>query len=395
MEKKKTATKSSTKAVKATDSAKAKKTVAKTPKTVVKKAVKPAKKVVAAKAPVAKVATKAEVTPVKKPVVKPTFKVEVVKEAAPKKAVEVAQTEDVDAKIVLKPAFDEKGNRNEVEIPSLDKFLNAGAHFGHKSSRWNPKMKPFIYEERNGVHIIDVIQTMKLLKEALKIVQEGSDKGNVLFVGTKGQASTAVKAMAEEVGGFYIDSRWPGGLFTNFDVIKKSLEKLMKMEEKIATGGKGLVKKEELMMRRDIIRLNELYKGIKFMDKLPSLMIVIDSRIEKNAIKEAKIAGVPVIALVDTNCDPTPIKYPIPANDDSIRSIKLFVELFGQAVNGGKKSTSLKALRRDYAAKLEYTRKSYEEEIARKKAMEEAEIEKLKVMRQGSGDGKVVRLVQR
>lgn len=287
---------------------------------------------------------------------------------------------------------EETAPKAEITLPDLTQFLNAGVHFGHKSSRWNPKMRQYIYEERNGVHIIDVIKTMKLLKDALKHVQESSDKGSILIVGTKGQAATAVKTMAEEVGAFYVDNRWPGGLFTNFDVIKKSLEKLMKMEEKIANGAQGLVKKEELMMKRDIARLNDLYSGIKFMDKLPVLMVVIDSRVEKNAIREAKIAGVQVVALMDTNCDPSQATFAIPANDDSIKSIKLFVDLFAQAIKGSRKADSLVALRRDYKAKLEYTRTQFEQEVERKKAMEEAEIERLKTMRAGD-TSKVLRVV--
>lgn len=273
--------------------------------------------------------------------------------------------------------------RAEVEIPELEKFLNAGSHFGHKSSRWNPKMKKFIYTERNGVHIIDIIQTMKLLKETLKNIQDASDKGNVLIVGTKGQAATAIRKMAEEVGAFYIDTRWPGGLFTNFEVIKRSLDKLMTMEETLARGAEDLVKKEQLLMAREVVRLNAVYSGIKFMDRLPSLMIVIDSRMEKNAIKEARTAGVPVVALLDTNCDPDLVDFPIPSNDDSIRSINLFVELFGQAIVGGRKANSLKSLRRDYYAKLDYTKKAYQEEQERRRAMEEAEKERMKALRSG------------
>lgn len=283
-----------------------------------------------------------------------------------------------------KPVVEEKfADRPEIELPELDKFLQAGVHFGHKSSRWHPKMAQYIYDVRGGVHIIDLVKSMKMLKEALKKMQHSSDRGNILIVGTKGQAASLVSDLAQEVGAFYVNKRWPGGLFTNFDVIKRSLDKLMKMEEHLAKGGVGLVKKEQILMERDIARLNNLYSGIKFMDKLPLLVIVIDSKVEKNAIAEAKAAGVPVVALVDTNCDPTQIDYPIPANDDSIRSLKLFVELFGKAIAGGKRADSLKALRQDYVARLEKTITDYKAEVEKKKAMEEADRERLKILRKG------------
>ena len=282
--------------------------------------------------------------------------------------------------------------RAEIVLPELEKFLEAGSHFGHKKSRWNPKMQEYVYAERNGVHIIDLIKTMKLLKTALKEIQHASDRGSILIVGTKGQAASTVKEMAEEVGAFYVNNRWPGGLFTNFEVIKKSLDKLMKMEESLAKGAQDLVKKEQLMLTREVSRLNNLYSGIKFMDKVPALVIVIDSRVEKNAIKEARVAGVPVVALLDTNCDPTLVDFPIPSNDDSIRSIKLFVDLFKQAIEGGRKATSLVALRRDYEARLDMWKKEFEAEEERVAMLKQEEIERLKEMKKGSN---VVRVVSK
>ena len=185
-----------------------------------------------------------------------------------------------------------------------------------------------------------------MLEKALIAIEEASNKGYVLFVGTKGQAATIVQKKADEVGAFYINKRWPGGLFTNFNVLKKGIFNLIKMEESLASGGKDLVKKEILMMEREVERMNKVYEGIKFMDKLPALVIVIDSKVEKNAIAEARIAGIPTVALVDTNCDPDIVDYPIPANDDSLKSINLFVDLFGKAIANGKKSEGLIALRK-------------------------------------------------
>jgi small subunit ribosomal protein S2 len=270
-----------------------------------------------------------------------------------------------------------------VEIPELLTFLQAGAHFGHKSSGWNPKMKKYIYETRNGVHIIDVVKSRKLLKNALEELSMGVDKGNVLIVGTKGQAAGIIENTSKEAGAFYITKRWPGGLFTNFDVIKKSVQHLVKMEEELATGGEGLVKKEILLMERDVDRLNRVYEGIKFMDELPKFVIVIDSKVEKNAINEARIAGIPIIALIDTNCDPSLVDYPIPANDDSIKSINLFVNLFAKVIEGGKKSESLKALRKNHEANLENLRNEYQKEKERQEKMEEEDRLRMKALREG------------
>jgi len=189
-------------------------------------------------------------------------------------------------------------------------------------------MEEYIYEVRNGIHIIDLVKTREILRDVLVQLDKLSKKGNVLIVGTKGQAASVVQNVAEENGMFYINRRWMGGLFTNFNTIKKSVHELIKMEEKLAGGLEGYVKKERLLLEREIGRLNRIYQGIKFMEKLPEVVIVIDSQMENNAIKEANKMGVPIIALIDTNCNPEIIDYPIPANDDSIKSISLFVKLF-------------------------------------------------------------------
>ena len=288
---------------------------------------------------------------------------------------------------------------NKVEIPDILTFLKAGVHFGHKKSSWNPKMKKYIYEERNGVHIIDLVKTQELTDEALKALSKYAQNGNVLIVGTKGQAASTVQKMAEEVGAFYINKRWPGGLFTNFHTIRRSLQNLVKMEEQLARGGDGLVKKERLMMQRDVDRLNKIYKGIKFMDHLPTAVIVVDSTVEKNAIKEAKLANVPIIALVDTCSDPELVQHPIPANDDSIKSINLFVELFGKAIKGTKRAEGIISLRNNHYAQLDSMAKAYREEKERKEKMAELERMRLKALRDGdttkTQTGSVVRVVKK
>jgi len=271
----------------------------------------------------------------------------------------------------------------KTELPELLTFLQAGAHFGHKRSAWSPKMSKYIYEIRNGIHIIDVVKSRKLLSTALEQLGNEVDRGSVLIVGTKGQAAGIIEKMAQEVGAFYVTKRWPGGLFTNFDAIKGSVQTLVKMEEKLASGGEGLVKKEVLLMQRNVERLNKIYEGIKFMDELPKFLVVIDSMVEKNAINEARIAGIPIIALIDTNCDPDLVDFPIPANDDSIKSINLYVNLFGDIIKQGKKSSSLVALRKNHKANLESMLLKFNQEEERREKMEEEERLRLKAMREG------------
>lgn len=292
------------------------------------------------------------------------------------------------------------GTENKsFQMPELLDLLKVGAHFGHKKGAWNPKMQRYIYEVRNGTHIIDLVKTLESLNKALSALEKYSQNGNILIVGTKGQAATIVQSVAEEVGMFYINRRWPGGLFTNFDTIKKSVQSLVKMEEKLARGGAGLVKKEILLLERDIERLNKMYQGIKFMDKLPEAIIVIDSQVESNAIKEARNVGIPIIGLIDTNCDPDLIDYPIPANDDSLKSISLFVNLFGSVVTGSKRSLSITSLRRDNEALLAKLSKDAQEEKERQLKMEAEEKERTKALREGKitsvETGSVVRVVKR
>lgn len=320
------------------------------------------------------------------------------------KAAKLSATEEASKE--KKSSINKTTPRKEVEIPDINEFLKAGVHFGHRTSRWHPKMKPYIYAEKDGVHIIDVVKTMDLLKVALKSIQEASDKGGVLIVGTKGQAANMVEKVAKEFGAFYINNRWPGGLFSNFEMIKKSVDKLIKMEEELSAGAEDLVKKEQLMLGREVERLNKLYDGIKFMDKLPQIVIVIDSKIEKGAIREADNVGIDTVALIDSNCDPDLVKYAVPANDDSIKSITLFLGLFAEAIKGGKRSDALIALRNSHSAKLLTMKAEYENKIELAKRMEEEERERMKRLRAGleieakelakpkKSDSNVVRVVE-
>jgi len=285
-----------------------------------------------------------------------------------------------------------------LPMPELLDLLKAGAHFGHKKSAWDPRMKKYIYEERNGIHIIDLVKTMESLKVAVEKLQNYANHGNILIVGTKGQAATIVEEVARKNGMFYINRRWPGGLFTNFDAIKRSVNSLIKMEEQVARGAEGLVKKEVLLLQRDMERLNKMYEGIKFMEKLPQAVIVIDSQVEENAIKEAKSMGIPIIGLIDTNCNPDLMEYPIPANDDSLKSLRLFVELFGKAVKGTKSAQALVTLRTENSAMLSRLQVESGEAKERQERMEAEDRERMKALREGKvseSSGSVVRVVKK
>lgn len=287
---------------------------------------------------------------------------------------------------------------SDTKVPEIIDLLKAGCHFGHKKSAWNPRMKQFIYEERNGIHIIDLVKTQQCLKDAVQALGELSEKGNVLIVGTKGQAASIVEKVAIQQGAFFVNKRWPGGLFTNFETIKKSIQGLVKMEENLARGGENLVKKERLLMQREAEKLDRIYKGIKFMDKLPSALIVVDSKVEKLAIKEARIAHIPIIALVDTNCNPDVIDYPIPANDDSLKNIDLLLGVLGDVIKKSSKSQAIISLRKNHEAELEMLNRQYVEQKERETKMEEEDRERMKALREGKiaeTKGTVVRVVKK
>lgn len=285
-----------------------------------------------------------------------------------------------------------------VKFPELIELLQAGCHFGHKKSGWNPRMKQYIYEERNGIHIIDLVKTQELLKKAVEELEKLSNTGHILIVGTKGQAASIVQNIALEKGAFYVNRRWPGGLFTNFETIRRSIQNLVKMEEEIAQGGKDLVKKEVLLMEKEIAKLNMIYKGIKFMDKLPVAIIVIDSKVEKIAVREANRVGIPIISMVDTNSNPDLITHSIPANDDSLKSITLIMNVLGEVIGASKYGNSLVALRRDHDAVLDRMSRNFLEKKEREEKMVNEERERMKALREGKiaeSKGTVVRVVKK
>ena len=222
----------------------------------------------------------------------------------------------------------------------MKELLEAGVHFGHQSRRWNPKMAPYIFAERNGIYIIDLQKTLRQLQTAYEFVQEVAARGGaVLFVGTKKQTQETVADEAARCQMFHVNHRWLGGMLTNYETIRRSISRLTEIEEEEATGGfERRPKKEVMRLRREKTKLDNNLAGIKTMGKLPEAVIITDTRKEHIAVKEANKLGVPVVAIVDTNCDPDPIDYPIPANDDAIRAIKLICSVLATAVIEGRAS---------------------------------------------------------
>ena len=221
---------------------------------------------------------------------------------------------------------------------TLKELLEAGAHFGHQTRRWNPKMKEYIFGARNGIYIIDLQKTVKLFRDALVFVEQlSAEGGNVLFVGTKRQAQEQIAEEAVRGGMCFVNQRWLGGTLTNFATIKKSLARLKDLEE-LAAGERDVkvTKKEVARLEKERQRLNKTLSGLKAMDSLPQALFVIDPVCEKIAVAEANKLGIPVIAVVDTNCDPEPIQFPIPGNDDAIRAVKLFAGRVADAINEGR-----------------------------------------------------------
>ena len=220
---------------------------------------------------------------------------------------------------------------------TMKELLEAGVHFGHQTKRWNPKMKEYIFGERNGIYIIDLQKTLKMFKEASKFVQDLAADGKiVLFVGTKRQAQDAIAEEAQKCGGFYINQRWLGGLLTNWVTVQKSVKRLKELDD-MATDGRYelLPKKEVIKLERERKHLQANLAGIKNMSRLPDAIFVIDSNKEQIAVREARKLGIPVVAVVDTNCDPTEVDYVIPGNDDALRAIRLFTSKISESIAEG------------------------------------------------------------
>ena len=229
------------------------------------------------------------------------------------------------------------------QVVTMKQLLEAGVHFGHQTRRWNPKMKPYIFQERNGIYILDLQQTLKKILEAYDFVKQISrDGGKILFVGTKKQASDTIKEEALRCEMFYINQRWLGGLLTNFKTISGRVKRLRKLEEMEARGDfENIHKKEAKVLRTELQKLRKYLGGVRDMDHLPAALFIVDLKKEYIAFLEAKKLGIPVVALVDTNCDPTGVDYPIPGNDDAIRAVRLLAHAMGDAVIAGHQADEL------------------------------------------------------
>ncbi len=225
-----------------------------------------------------------------------------------------------------------------VEV-SMRELLEAGVHFGHQVRRWNPKMKPYIYTKRNGIHIIDLSKTVPLFKQALDFVTEQVANGaEILFLGTKKQAQNIIEEEAKRCGAYYVNYRWLGGMFTNFETVKKSIAKLRKLQKMETEGAFEILPKKEVMkLKKQKEKLEKYLKGIVDMDKIPEIIYIVDTVREDLAVTEANKLGVYVVAIADTNCDPDKIDYPIPGNDDAIKAIQLITSKIADAVLEGKK----------------------------------------------------------
>nr|QCI08369.1 ribosomal protein S2 [Ptilothamnion sphaericum] len=225
-----------------------------------------------------------------------------------------------------------------MSIVSLEELLEAGVHFGHQSRRWNPKMFPYIYTERNGIHIIDLVQTSQLLNEAYEFVRNSSKNGKTfLFLGTKRQAAGIIAKEAIRSDSYYVNQRWLGGMLTNWVTIKSRVERLKDLEDQNESGLIDILpKKEAAIVQKELEKLRKHLNGIKNMKKIPDLVIIVDQKKESTAIQECIKLGIPTICILDTNCNPELIDVPIPANDDAIRSIKLIVSKMADAILEGK-----------------------------------------------------------
>ena len=232
-----------------------------------------------------------------------------------------------------------------MAVVAMKQLLEAGVHFGHQTRRWDPRMAEYIFQARNGIHIIDLQKTSKKLDEAYAFIKEQAEEGKtILFVGTKKQAQECVKEAAEKSGMFYVNERWLGGTLTNFKTIRKRIERLAELERMQEDGTfEVLPKKEVILLKKEMEKLEKNLGGIKEMSQIPDVIFVVDPKKEHIAIQEARKLGLPIVGLVDTNCDPNDVDYVIPGNDDAIRAVKLVTDVLANAVIEGKQGESLEA----------------------------------------------------
>ena len=250
-----------------------------------------------------------------------------------------------------------------MAVVAMKQLLEAGVHFGHQTRRWDPRMAEYIFQARNGIHIIDLQKTSKKLDEAYSFVKEQAEEGKtILFVGTKKQAQECVKEAAEKCGMYYVDQRWLGGMLTNFKTIRTRVERLKELEKMQEDGTfEVLPKKEVIVLKKEMEKLEKNLGGIKEMEELPGVLFVVDPKKERTAILEAKKINIPVVGLVDTNCNPEDVDYAIPGNDDAIRAVKLIADVIANAVIEGKQGETFETSASEEQVAEENTEKSMEE----------------------------------
>ncbi len=261
-----------------------------------------------------------------------------------------------------------------MAVVAMKQLLEAGVHFGHQTRRWDPRMAEYIFQARNGIHIIDLQKTSKKIDEAYRFIKEQVEEGkDVLFVGTKKQAQECVKEAALASGMYYVDQRWLGGMLTNFDTIQKRIQRLKDLEAMEQDGTfEVLPKKEVILLKKEMEKLERNLGGIKEMKKLPGVMFVVDPKKERIAILEARKLNIPVVGLIDTNCNPEDVDYPIPGNDDAIRAVKLITEVMGNAVIEGKQGESFETATEEMVEEAENEEPtSIEEVVAQEEATQE------------------------
>ncbi len=233
-------------------------------------------------------------------------------------------------------------DQTKKKIVSVKDLLASGAHFGHQKKRWNPKMKRYIFEERNGIYIIDLSKTVRQIENATQIVVNAIEKHQrILFVGTKKQAKVVIREFAEKCGEFYVCERWLGGMLTNLITMRQSVKALERIEKQIVSGGDGLTKKEMTLLMKERSKLDKNLSGVRGMRKIPGLLVVVDPNKEHIAIAEANKLGIPIVALVDTNCDPDPIDHVIACNDDALKTIKLIIQFLTEKIIECKNELSI------------------------------------------------------
>ena len=244
-----------------------------------------------------------------------------------------------------------------MAVVAMKQLLEAGVHFGHQTRRWDPKMAEYIFQARNGIHIIDLQKTSKKLDEAYSFIKEQAEEGKtVLFVGTKKQAQECMKEAALKCGMYYVDQRWLGGMLTNFETIRTRVQRLKDLETMQEDGTFDVLpKKEVILLKKEMSKLERNLGGIKEMDKLPGVIFLVDPKKERIAILEAKKLNIPVVGLVDTNCNPEELDYPIPGNDDAIRAVKLIADVMANAVIEGKQGESFEPEMEEQTAETEET----------------------------------------